>query len=514
MFWRQKQGWYGSQLEKNLEGLRDGDYSRISWIFCVFSENHDLSKLEAARALSKTLPVLIFDDIIRIDEQMRQTTSIEWGIDWSKLDIENFFTYQMNDDERRALIVFASFNPNGFIRERAVRLMSGYDGTLPYIILRQNDWAAQVRQAASVACQYRLCHLSKGEILAALPFADKLKRSGRARQDGYDNLFLLALTSPENERDLMAGLEDSNIRTRRICIDAMFSVPRPNMSLAFKQMTREPDPFLRSTIFEKLVVLGQNMDEAIREFLRDKYPANRLLAFRYLLNIHADNRSEIARDLLLDKSAAVRTFAQDFIREQLPDFDFREFYHNHLNSHTIAAILGLGEKGLPCDAEKVEGYLGDARVGVVKAAMASLMRLDSEKYCQVVTEMLDDSRAGIVKTARNLILKSVRLDYDRVWEIFENTIFEHTRLKCLSILFNASKWSRLTYMLKALKRDEETIRAVGLASINSWLAAFNNSFTLPSKQQGDKLRQLIGDLKGILPPSVEKELLFAVPHTQ
>ena len=135
MFWRDRQvGWFGKQLEENIKALRDGDRSRISRILCVFSENNNQSKLMAAKVLRETLDSLSFDDIVRVDEQIRQSTSMEWSINWRDLNINDFFTAQMDEQDKRALTIFASFNPNGFIRERAVKLMQDYNGTLPYIM--------------------------------------------------------------------------------------------------------------------------------------------------------------------------------------------------------------------------------------------------------------------------------------------------------------------------------------------------------------------------------------------
>ena len=126
MFWNKNQGWFGKQLDENIRALNNGDLSKIPWVFCVFSESHSPSKVSASIALRDTLSKLQFSDIIRIDEQMRQTTSMEWNINWCKLKVENFLTPAMNINDRRAVIVFASFNPNGFIREQAVRMMSEY----------------------------------------------------------------------------------------------------------------------------------------------------------------------------------------------------------------------------------------------------------------------------------------------------------------------------------------------------------------------------------------------------
>ena len=513
MFRRNKQvGWFGKQLEENIKALRDGDRSRISWILCVFSENHDQSKLMAAKVLRETLDSLSFDDIVRVDEQIRQTTSMEWSINWRDLNINNFFTTQMDEQDKRALTIFASFNPNGFIRERAVKLMQNYDGTLPYIILRQNDWVLQVRQAASVAFTYRLQRLSDGEILAALPFAEKLKWSSRGSRSEYTNRFFEVLTAPEHLADLMSGLESNNLRTRRICVNALFGVTPPKIDLAFERMTHDPEPFLRATVFRRLSGLGQDIGDSIEVFLRDKYPMNRMLAFQYLLDTDANNVYDIAIRLLLDKSAAIRETAQHFIQKKTPEFDFRGFYFDNLDQCTAAAILGISEKGQSYDAVILSKYLGDDRISIVKSTMVSLMKLDGENYSNTTTEMLNDARAGVVKTARNLIMKASSPDYDKVKGIFMTTAYKHTKLKCLDILFSASKWLSIIYMLEAVSYDDEQIVEKSLTAINRWLFGFNRSFALPHEQQSEVIKELIYGLSEKLPSDIQKELLFALPN--
>ena len=511
MFWITKPGWYGKYLDKNITALLEGDISNIPWIFCVFSEKHNPSKLAAAKALNEILGTLSFNDIVRIDEQMRQTTSMEWSINWREYRLNDFFTLQMSKDERRAVSIFASFNPNGFIREKAVNVMSILDGTLPYIILRQNDWVSQVRQAANEAFTYRLHKLSSGEILEALPFAEKLGRCRRISHGEYTSHFFAVLTSPEYSQDLMRGLGDKNVRTRRICVDALFSAKPPKLDLAVERLTREPDPFLRATIFRKLISLGQWLGDAIEVFLKDKYPFNRMLAFQYILDTNMDCAYDVAENFLLDSSAMVRMFAQHFIQKQTPAFDFRSFYLSKLDQNTAVAICGLGEKGQVSDAIVISKYLEDARISVVKPTMISLMRLDSENYGHTITKMLNDPRAGIVKTARNLIIKANLTCYEIVKEIFTVTTYKHTKLKSLDILFAAPKWPSIIYMLEALSDDDEEIKEKSLVAIKRWLLVFNRSYSLPCKKQTAEIRDLIRSLNKILPTDIQKELLFVLP---
>ena len=510
MFINRKKSWFSDQLEENIKALEKGDYSRIPWIFCVFSEQHTVSKQIAAQALSCTLNQMNFDEIIRIDEQMRQTTSMEWSIDWKKKRIEDFFTPKMSYTERRAVIVFASFNPNGFIREKAVLMMKDYDNTLPYIILRQNDWVLKVRQTASLSFNERLQKLSNGELLTSLPFAEKLKLSTRGSHGEYTKLFFDKLASPNHRADLMNGLQSKNIRTRRICINALLETSKPNANLALEHLLKEPDPFLRSMLFKKLCLLQIQMHDIARKLLNDKFPVNRVLALQYLYNEGIEDIEDIATILLLDKNASVRGLAREILQEYRSGFDFRSFYLTALNNSPASAIAGLGETGEKADTQHIDIYLGDNRIAVVRATLITLLKLDKEKYKKNISEMLNDSRVGIVKTAQQLILKHSIQDYDLTQNIFWNTPYEHTKIKCAIILFSASKWHRLIYMLEALSSDVDNVQSLTLLAIKKWTTTFNRSQIQINEQQMKHIFELIENLNNILPESMRKELLFLV----
>ncbi|MDL2275941.1 hypothetical protein LJC22_07440 [Desulfosarcina sp. OttesenSCG-928-G10] len=511
MFRKQKPGWFGKQLKQNIEALRAGDTSRIPFVFCVFSEKHAPSKLMAAKALNEAMATLSFNDMARIDIQMRQSHSMQWGIAWDQLEINDFFTTQMDSDERRAISIFASFNSNGFIREKAVQAMKNQGGTLAYIILRLNDWVSQVQQAASDAFAYRLQCLSEGELFSALTAAEKLKRSGRGSHHENINRFLIVLTSRAHAQDLMAGLQSNDITTRRFCTDALLDISPPKTELALEQLTCEPDPFLRAMIFKRLNSLGQNVDSVVGAFLCDKHPINRILALHYLVAAGGSGTLNIAQNLLLDRSGKVREAARHIIQKQTPAFDFRGFYRSFIDEALAVAIDELGKIGLLCDAEEIAGYIGAAGISVVKSAMASLMRLNSQKYGPMITEMLGDNRASIVKTARNLVLKYGRPDYERTREIFHKTASGNTRSKCADILFTAPKWQRLIYILEAISRDDEQMRKKAFEAVNRWRFDFNRSFTVPSNSQQTEIRRLIHELNGVLSDRMERELLFFLP---
>lgn len=510
MFWKNKQGWFGQQLKKNVLALEQGDYSRIAWIFCVLTEQHVESKLIAAQSLAHVLVNLDYDDIVSIDGQMRQTTSMEWSIYLHKKRLEDLFNTKMSVVERRAIIIFASFNPNGFIREKAVMMMKDYDNTLPFIILRQNDWVIQVRQAASKAFNEKMQRLNKGELLLALPFAEKLKWCSRGSHGEYTRLFFEKLTSEEHQEELKSGLLSSNVRTRRICINALFESPCTDISMAIKHLEQEPDPFLRSMLFTKLSHLRTQIDSAARTLLRDKFPTNRRLALQYLYEAKAKDILNISNTLLLDRNASVRMLARNILQEKNNSFVFPSFYIKALENNTVAAIAGLGETGHTIDAQHIESYISDNRIAVVRAALVSLMRLDSEKYKAIILEMLKDKRIGVVKTAQQLILKYQIHDYDFIKKILIDTPYEYTKIKCTAILFSASKWNSLIFMLEAISCDSENVRCLAYQAIEKWIFTFNRSYVQVSLQQKESIKLLIQNLNDLLSDSTKRELLFVL----
>jgi hypothetical protein len=136
------------------------------------------------------------------------------------------------------------------------------------------------------------------------------------------------------------------------------------------------------------------------------------------------------------------------------------------------------------------------------------MRLDGEKYKSKITEMLDDARAGIVKTARDLVMKTGLPDFEKVKEIFTDTAYMNTKLKCLDILFTAPKWPGIIYMLEAASYDDRQIREKSVDAIDRWLFRFNRSFVLPTPNQAEYIKELIRARGKVLSPKKEKELLF------
>ncbi|MDL2318630.1 hypothetical protein LJC74_06100 [Eubacteriales bacterium OttesenSCG-928-A19] len=503
--------YYSARLDEHIRLLQDGKHRAIPWIFCIFTGNDDTAKLKASKTLYAALVDFSFDDIVKIDRQMRDTTSMEWSINWRLYDIDSFFTPDMDEEERKAVVVFSSFNPNGYIREKAIRMLAELDCTLPFILLRKNDWVEQVRNAASEASQLRLQRLSSGELVMALPFAERLARDKESPYWKDVKPILDLLGSEAHFSDMIDGLRNPSIRTRRFCIHALFDSATPNLSFALDYLSKEPEPSLRAMLFRSLIECGAQAEKAAMSLLRDKFPQNRIMAFQYLCERDNKQIQAIAIGCLLDKNAAMREKARRVIHDRNPEFDFVAFYRSNLSDGYPPAILGLGETGAMDDISWIQTYFADPRVNTVNAVMTAMMRLNAAECAPLITAMLEDSRVGVVKQASLLIVKYQMIDKHTVRDIFERSSWESTKLMCVSILVIASnKWERIVFLLEVLSSNAELddLRADAQSRIEQWIKQFNRSQIQPSDQQRRHMAALIKVNEEILPHNVVRFLQF------
>ncbi len=504
LFHREKT--YGDYLAEYIGHVKAEELAFVPWVYCALAQGTDEQKQAAAHTLAEVLAGLNTDGLVAMDLRMRATTSMEWSISWRTLGLEDLFAKNLSLAECRAVLVFSTFHPNGYIREQAVAALGTDSQALPAVLLRCNDWVAQVRQAALESLKQLLDTADGGEIAAALPILEKLRRSGRCRMDHILPLFFRAF---QRDPDLLRlGLESGDVRARRLCISLLPTLGEPDTAYLLERVKREPDPFLRKLLYQTLLELGVEGMALSRRFLRDKYPPNRVLALEYLAEHGAEDLFEQAVSLLMDKSGRVREAAGEVVVQADKDFDLRQFYRERLSVRPAVAILGLGETGNRADCAAIAGFLSCPQSAVARAAMTALMGLDPERYSGAVTEKLAADQPGVVKTAALLLTKYRNFDPGRVFAILQASPVENTRLKCAALLFCAGKWDRLTYALTLLGSGYEKLDQACRRQLEDWSHTYNRSYAALGEEQRRRILALLEEKGAYLRPAMVKQLRF------
>ncbi len=182
-----KQAWRreGAHITKPAWTLYPTGISVCCHMCTVFSQTEPASDFvwKALEACTKVYWELNAARLIRLEEQFRQTTSVEWSINWKGISILPVLRQCVTEEQRIAFLGFGSFHPNGYYRQRCAEALADYPNVaLPFLFLRLNDWVSPVGGAAQIACKTVLetCHTEA--MLSALPYLQKAKAGSRSKQ--------------------------------------------------------------------------------------------------------------------------------------------------------------------------------------------------------------------------------------------------------------------------------------------------------------------------------------------
>lgn len=503
---RSNSEYFNNLLKSCEEDFENGKYF-VPSIFYVFLSNDNKLKLKTAILLEKVLEKLNFKDICNIENNRYYYNDYDYYQNNIKYNVRDFLTDDMTSNQKFAVIVFSSFHANGYIRESAVRHLASYKGSLPYIVFRVNDWVRPIRKTAEEAFYQKISAIQDDELIKAIPYIYKLYNSTR-RSKYIIDLIDERLCSEKGITALKIGLRSKDLYTRKICVSLLLKIKNINSDIFVKHLEVEKEPFLRQRLYLRLINDKYNVLEISEKFLKDKFPANRAIALRYIYEYSKKDAFDKAMNMLLDKDTRVRELSQNIIQKLNPNVDIHEIYLKSIDNKTSVAILGLSETGNISDCEIIEKYLYSDKVSVIRSAMISLLRLNSKKYQNNITEMLLSKNCGIVKTAKLLIQKYYIQNFKRIYEIYQISDIESTKINCLALLFTDTKWQRLIYMLRALNDSNIKIREMAMLSINFWIDKYNRSFVPISEKDKKILQDLICQNERQLGKSVAKTLLF------
>lgn len=227
-----------------------------------------------------------------------------------------------NPDAPTLLLVLASTHRDGFLRERAARLLGERAGSLASAALavRAADRVAQVREVARQALDARRDTEDVAVVVPILLAARQREAAAGAFENYVQGL------SEETLRSL--ALSEDN-ETRRFAIERAPLTPNELVQIA------ATDGDTRARLIAARRAIGQ--DEAVAEDLLAVRPASvRALAVSVAAEELVRPRLE---QLLLDRSAHLRRAAQ--ARASTLGVDAAAVYRSHLPART--AVLGLGE---------------------------------------------------------------------------------------------------------------------------------------------------------------------------
>jgi len=315
-------------------------------------------------------------------------------------------------DARRTpiAVVVACMHRDGRVRERAVVAVAR---TLPeltfLLVLRADDWVAQVRKPARAALT-RLLSEDPGRFLpSAVPMAVKLADRHRGRF-AWALVTDAVLAAPDDVRRRWAASRDRDLR--RLAFDADQFQHRLGLDTLADLAVREGDAWIRhraaQAAYEQAVVRQHR--PTLERLFAARSGDSRALALTGLLRLGPAAEAEAALD---DPAPLVRAVARDAARRAGTDV----VAHYRAARPSPGAVAGLAEVGSDRDAPILTALLGHASASVRAAAIRALRHLDAVPVDAVLPLLRDPAPMVVREAALALRPLGRRLPPGLAWEL-------------------------------------------------------------------------------------------------
>ena len=491
-------------IEEILKPIEEGNLQELHKAFLLLLSNNDELKQRIAKIINIGLKKYSSEQLIKLDILFRERTSLEWSYDWQNKSPSSMLLPTMTEEEKIMILGLCSFNPNGYFREKAIKLLSEYknNSVIPYIIIRLNDWVYPVRIVAKDALNKRLILNNAKDIIDNLTLIYRLKN---CKRDTYEEIISKVnnlLTSKDCCDVLFNGLKSENPKVRQYCYEIVINSGVADNSTLVEYITKERLEFIRVKVI-RYVISSSSVEEVklfYKELLKDKSSKVKIAV---LYAVYKYDFEEVIKELecsLLDRSSSIRETARVLLGKK-GVHNIAEFYRKAIinEDSLVGAVYGLGETGTIEDCKYIEKYINTESTKFLRAVMVSLFRLNYEKYRELFIEKVKDVRVSISKQAKTILYNKIDVsDEELIYQIYKETEYSHVRINTVLLFFQLSKWDSIKYILEFNGNNDEKVLNLAKNALNKWIERFNKSFIKPSKVQKLLIKQAIDKNEGFV----------------
>lgn len=420
--------------------------------------------IEAANAYTKLLAHCTAKQLISIEENCRHYLEYyDWDTSclrtpvWTNINMSRQRFRHLSDTQYLSVLKLGTFHADGYCRQKCMRELSAYADTLPFFILRMNDWVEEIREEAFIFAYKRLEVCDIHELASALPMLDKLKGSRRRKNEYLDKIERFFA---ENIASKTQAMELDKIHTYEVTIkNSIYRFVNRTPVLSLEAM----DTLLqyeRESYGKRMLILGifRHYDISVKKmdnYLTDKSPVVRYETLVYRYYTKTKEPWENLPELLMDRCKKIRLEAS-YILEKHKIVKALDYYKARLSENVSAiAISGIGEQGSISDIGVIIPYLEDEDERLVKVALTAYISLMAQRGEEIYWKYLIDDRASVCKQAY-LSIKKFQIHYgaERLYNEYLAQDNELIRKFLLELLCtDPSTWGRLPWLLRLWGSD-------------------------------------------------------------
>lgn len=426
-----------------IEKLKNGEKTYIKIVFSgLVQGNTDLSK-KIGREISSFLEEYSFEMLIELCKNFREYTSLEWYGDWSNLSIKKI--KEDLDDEKYYfyILVLGSCHPNGYFRQRCMEELLELPGSLPFIVLRLNDWVWEVRKRSSELINKKIETCPIHELVNSLFTLSMVK--------DYYNKEIYKYIEQRIEKEIV------NVSVKEI-LEYEFQVRKNLYKIILSKkilekkdidllLCREKNNNFKARIIECILNFYDSSQDTIESYISNRSSVVRMKAIDLKFSRYNKLWDGI-EDGLLDKSVKVRKLVLSIIKEN-SDFDILDFYIKALEGKNFnIAVLGIGENGNKDQGDLLKPYLETENTKIIRTILFVFRKIMGTDGKELFWSYLFDSRPEISKSAYLCIKgNSIKYGAEILFYEYKNCDIYHIKRYLAMLLMNENSWERLPYLM-------------------------------------------------------------------
>lgn len=497
---------YLSFTDKAMTQVEAGDMTCLKTVYSIFATSDCVRIRRGGEVIRKALQHVSITGMMRLDEAFRQCTSMEWTIDWSRISLSTIREQFACEQDYTYALILGTFHPNGYYREKCLLELADSEGSLPYLLLRLNDWVAPVRKRAVQCCEIRVPKASMNEIVSSCVVLEKLQRSERCLEQDVNTIIeeiIQRFETLQPEMDLNI-LSKYDFHERK----ALYKLFIAYHILTFEQMNDlleiEPHGNCKTLLICALIAHKQCTMEQIDYYMENKSGCIRKKALEYKYEVLHNTWNGLEWKLL-DSNRGIRENVV-FILRKHTDLNIREFYMEHLqDENPETAIMGLSESGKSEDWNLLLPFLKSRNIRLLGAVLTALSRFPDFDGYELYWNYLDHPDITVIKAAYTAILKK---DYHYGAKQVYNTLMQKqddpSARYYLRLLTKEKSWDRLPYVLTLYAQN--TYPKENFLLLRTMTKRYMYEKVSPA--QAEKVRQTLIQYGSILPPGLVQSVEF------
>lgn len=426
-----------------------------------FITNNKIKKQKSMACITEILSTFDIKKMIKVDNHFREQYTYH-KLDWKKISTARKDYSYLTDKEYYYFLILGSFHPNGYFRQSCVKEMANTMDTLPFIVLRMNDWIKNIQQEAYHSALTRIGSAHPSELFNTLPVIIKVKNSMR-RKEQQLNEIVEAIT--ERLKEYIPNMKLAEITTYSLPVRNAFYrfickhevLDRNKMEMV---MQMEKSIFAKRVLIHAIIGRYGLQEADFNRYIKDKSSAVRRHAAEtwYFIN---KNTWSGAEQLLMDECKGIRNLAR-FILENHTELSIVDFYLSELKKQeSYIAVLGIGESGEKKHAQALLPYLQSKQPRVAKAALSSLSNLLREDGEELYYQYLQVEETALVKIAFQSSKKwDVHHGTDFLKQLFLKSDNPNLKRYALLLLIKEPGWKKVSSLLDLCTIKEEPYHSI------------------------------------------------------